>query len=627
VQDLFAVSNDATALVAWAHGQAFRAVSAKLGCELEGLSVASRWARKSKLISQRTGRRLEKLDAALHVTRHISQPKVQYFVQRLFAELEATSLPCRTSAGWPVQATKAPIKGSSFWEDPSRDSPQELCTEEPLRVDRDTPSSSADSTESGGSRTASDADAQQLSAVSEPESECSPNHVKIPQVIPIREVCSAVATQTDCCEAAETAKVQETARVMKTDSEVAQLAEQVKRLRLDFERVNQEVAHLRQCYDSQSRRTSGHGGADASAVATLAKAAAAESAQCEAGCKVAQSGDMQDDQRQMQAPTIAEQQRTVEVELVGTLVDVLAPIATKAQKTVEVPQVDIVVQEIEVPVTKRSLEPKVQIVERQADVPQVPTSASMVQTVSMAHEKTQVPQVEIVGELAEVPVQRHALCRSLLVRVRRRTGRRDLRRRSAASDVAMLVQRDRRLTEPAVRVGEAPRGSQAGAEAAAQALSEKRFQQADAALAAAESEASIGIVEVRPVQSAGAAPCPCTSSVAAVPGAAPAAAHAIDVVFDPTELEGEVEDDLVNEEEDDLDDEEVDDLVLDDEEEADLDEEEEDEQLWLRRRQHMQQLQAVACGCSDFWACNQRMAPLEARMTPSEVRMTCGVAP
>ena len=74
---------DVAGLPASLHGKCFRLLSVALQLDCEGLAIAARKARRSKLITNKTARRLEHLDVALAVSRHITVPRGKAFVEKL----------------------------------------------------------------------------------------------------------------------------------------------------------------------------------------------------------------------------------------------------------------------------------------------------------------------------------------------------------------------------------------------------------------------------------------------------------------------------------------------------------------------------------------------------------------
>jgi hypothetical protein len=88
----------ATALLAELHGRCTRAIEDRVGVH-DGLTTASRSARRRGLVSPATARRMERLDVAMHVVRHISTARVQLVADDLLAEL-AKTLPARGPDPW-----------------------------------------------------------------------------------------------------------------------------------------------------------------------------------------------------------------------------------------------------------------------------------------------------------------------------------------------------------------------------------------------------------------------------------------------------------------------------------------------------------------------------------------------
>eukprot|EP00969_Alexandrium_andersonii_P221948 9802902-Alexandrium_andersonii.AAC.1 len=84
-----AACDDAAALIASVHGSAFRALSNHLDADVQGLTIAARLARKRGLLSAGLARRLERLDIAFAVSRHINKKKGKDLLGELYAELQA----------------------------------------------------------------------------------------------------------------------------------------------------------------------------------------------------------------------------------------------------------------------------------------------------------------------------------------------------------------------------------------------------------------------------------------------------------------------------------------------------------------------------------------------------------
>jgi len=103
---------DPAALLAAAHGYAFRRLSKELSIEAEGLSIVARMARKKHIISNDFAKKLVNLDNANSIVRHLSVIKLQKFKKDVDEQLlnglwlgpvsgPRTTSPCssRTSAG------------------------------------------------------------------------------------------------------------------------------------------------------------------------------------------------------------------------------------------------------------------------------------------------------------------------------------------------------------------------------------------------------------------------------------------------------------------------------------------------------------------------------------------------
>jgi hypothetical protein len=82
----FAIAVDfamAVELLADVHGDAFRCLCTRMDKDFVGLTVASRHARRAGLITQTMAKKLERLDSAFSVVRHLSRPKVNCFLMDL----------------------------------------------------------------------------------------------------------------------------------------------------------------------------------------------------------------------------------------------------------------------------------------------------------------------------------------------------------------------------------------------------------------------------------------------------------------------------------------------------------------------------------------------------------------
>ena len=79
----------ALAILSELHGQCFRMLALHVG-DTDGLTVAARKAKKSRLVSSGLAKRLERLDVATHYARHATQAKAATFFARFLAELQAT---------------------------------------------------------------------------------------------------------------------------------------------------------------------------------------------------------------------------------------------------------------------------------------------------------------------------------------------------------------------------------------------------------------------------------------------------------------------------------------------------------------------------------------------------------
>ncbi len=77
-------------LIATLRGHCFRLLAACLRQEHEGLAVAARAAKRNKVISRKTCRRLERIDDAYAVSRHISGVRVKNFCEKLRLELNGS---------------------------------------------------------------------------------------------------------------------------------------------------------------------------------------------------------------------------------------------------------------------------------------------------------------------------------------------------------------------------------------------------------------------------------------------------------------------------------------------------------------------------------------------------------
>ena len=65
-----------TSLLAELHGEAFRALCSASGRSHEGLTVAARAAKKLRIISGLTAKRMERIDIAFHMVCHVNEHKV-----------------------------------------------------------------------------------------------------------------------------------------------------------------------------------------------------------------------------------------------------------------------------------------------------------------------------------------------------------------------------------------------------------------------------------------------------------------------------------------------------------------------------------------------------------------------
>jgi len=82
------------ALLSEARCLSFRRLCASLDTDFEGLTIASRKAKTTKLISPALCRRLQQLDVAYAFARHITRPRVDRLIAAVDAELAALT-PCR----------------------------------------------------------------------------------------------------------------------------------------------------------------------------------------------------------------------------------------------------------------------------------------------------------------------------------------------------------------------------------------------------------------------------------------------------------------------------------------------------------------------------------------------------
>ena len=78
----------AYALVAELHGSCIRQLSDELDGCYEGLSIASRAARKQNRIANDTAKWLVRLDATFAVMRHMARPKLEHFAKKLSDDLD-----------------------------------------------------------------------------------------------------------------------------------------------------------------------------------------------------------------------------------------------------------------------------------------------------------------------------------------------------------------------------------------------------------------------------------------------------------------------------------------------------------------------------------------------------------
>ena len=83
----------AYALVAELHGSCFRQLSDELDGCYEGLSIASRAARKQNRIANGTAKWLVRFDTTFAVMRHMSRPKLEHFASLLSDDLAGKPRP------------------------------------------------------------------------------------------------------------------------------------------------------------------------------------------------------------------------------------------------------------------------------------------------------------------------------------------------------------------------------------------------------------------------------------------------------------------------------------------------------------------------------------------------------
>jgi len=106
----------AAALVSEAHGLCSRALADRVGV-YEGLSASAKAAQLAGVISPRFRKKLERLDHAFAITRHISGPRVDAFLEELRLDM-AGIRPSRSRTGRPPRALAADPcwTGSDLWE-------------------------------------------------------------------------------------------------------------------------------------------------------------------------------------------------------------------------------------------------------------------------------------------------------------------------------------------------------------------------------------------------------------------------------------------------------------------------------------------------------------------------------
>ena len=90
---------DSGALVADLHGRVLRLISLELGVHFEGLRSAAAICRRRRLLSSQAVKRLERLDHAFALTRHITAPSAAEFLRGLAGELASGLGPGSAAAG------------------------------------------------------------------------------------------------------------------------------------------------------------------------------------------------------------------------------------------------------------------------------------------------------------------------------------------------------------------------------------------------------------------------------------------------------------------------------------------------------------------------------------------------
>ena len=81
------LAEDAGDLVSRLHSRCVRLTAGALGHHTQGLTVAGKQLHKRGSLSHRSKVKLQKIDEAFHLTRHISSQSIEDFLQKLAEEL------------------------------------------------------------------------------------------------------------------------------------------------------------------------------------------------------------------------------------------------------------------------------------------------------------------------------------------------------------------------------------------------------------------------------------------------------------------------------------------------------------------------------------------------------------
>ena len=119
-------------MLAELHGRSLRRLCGLLQRDFEGLTVAARWAARQGLVSKGTCKRLERVDIAFGIVRHLTVPRVEAFWQGLEAELAAAAGPA--DPGRSVAPEAAPAPGAVLHEVPQQQLPKDELQQELQRA-------------------------------------------------------------------------------------------------------------------------------------------------------------------------------------------------------------------------------------------------------------------------------------------------------------------------------------------------------------------------------------------------------------------------------------------------------------------------------------------------------------